>query len=111
MNKGDVLNNKQRKIIFIAIGILSLMLIFPPWQYRIEISSINKNEIGPYRLIFLGPPDVPITSESRYGTKFKQLDRSLWKVEVDWSRLILSGAVIVLITSGLVLYFKERERK
>ena len=103
------MNNKQRKTIFVAIGIMILMLIFPPWQYTIETSSLNKNAMGSYRLIFLGPPDIPVTSKSRYGSKFKKYDISLWKVEVDWTRLILSSAVVILIASGFILYFKDEK--
>lgn len=107
LNKGDILNNKQRKIIFIAIGILILMLIFPPWQYKVETSSLTKNAIGPYRLIFIGPPDVPTTSREGSRAYFKEHYRPNWTAEVDWSRLILSCVVIVLIASGFVLYFKK----
>ena len=100
------MNKKQLITIFIAIGILSAMLIFPPWQYRLHIGRGVKSVPGPYRFIFMGAPEVPITSKSDGDTYFNHYSQRFWQAEIDWVRLILPSIVVVLIASGLVLYYK-----
>lgn len=102
--------NKQQLItIYVAIGILSFMLIFPPWQYQLDTSKIRKTAAGPYRLVIMGPPEIPTTSKTKYYSSFNGYRRSYWEAEIDWVRLILPCAVCFLIASGFVMYYKGKQ--
>lgn len=75
---------KQLLVIWVAIGITGLMLLFPPWVSRIETPLISSEG---YHAIF-NPPF--------YAT-------------IDWSRLLPPIVVVVIIAAGLIFTFKDRK--
>ena len=105
------MNNKQLRTIYIAIAILSVMLIFPPWQFRIEHPNSHKLVAGPYHFIFFGAPSVPVTSKTEYGERFNDSPQRMWKTEIDWIRLVFPCAVVIIIASSLVLYNRGKQEK
>ena len=106
----NTMNRRQLKVMWVAIGIVGLMCLFPPWVFRVGVQSqlagLNLSAPGPYRLIFLGPPDIP--TDPQNSERFKNADRNIWNAEVDWARLLLPIMVTAIISSGLIITFRGR---
>ena len=80
-NDGESMNRKQLIVIWVAIGIIGVMVLFPPWY----------EQIGKYRISagyeFIG---------SRYTTR------------LDWGRLLLPIAGVAIVAIGLFLSFRDK---
>lgn len=104
------MSRRQLKVMWVAIGIVGLMCLFPPWAFRVgvqsQLQSLNLSAPGPYRLVFLGPPGIP--TDSKNGESFKGVHRRLWMAEVDWARLLLPILVTAIISIGLIITFHDR---
>jgi hypothetical protein len=90
--KGVRLNHKQIIVFWVAIVVIVLMLIFPPWRFHMHLSGVDRYDMGSYCLIFDGPV-VP---------------SNLWRAEIDWARLLLPIFVVVLVASGLLFTLREK---
>jgi len=113
------MNKKQLLTIWLSVIVISALALIPPWQYRFKVDTesldLDQKVPGPYRLILLGAPEVPVTSTrmSYYNNRqeyFQKYERKYWKVEIDWVRFLIPIGVIVLITSALVITFQTRNR-
>jgi hypothetical protein len=104
------MNRKQLLVMWVAIGIVGLMCLFPPWVFRVGIQSqlqgLHLSAPGPYRLVFSGPPDIPIDGQD--AGRFKGVVRSVWNAEVDWARLFLPIVVTAIISIGLIITVRDR---
>lgn len=104
------MNRKQLKVMWVAIGIIGLMCLFPPWRFRLGVQSqlagLHLTAPGPYRIILLGPPDIP--TDPQYSERFRNADRNIWNAEVDWARLLLLISVTTIISIGLIITFRGR---
>ena len=106
------MNRKQLIVMWIAVGVLSFMFLVPPWQYYLEdILLPNLRTPGPYHFIFLGRPEVPVTSTRHGDTKteerFKSYPRRFWRVDIDWVRLLIPSVVVSMIGLGLIVSFRR----
>ena len=105
------MNRKQLIVMWIAVGVLSFMFLVPPWQYYMRARNLRAP--GPYHFIFLGRPEVPVTSVETWdrGTKteerFRSYPRKFWKVDIDWVRLLIPSAVVSMISLGLIVSFRR----
>ncbi len=89
---GSTMNTRQLKTFWISIGIIAVMLLFPPWQFYLKTTPVDLTRAGPYHFIFLGAPKW-------YA----------WTPEVDWVRLILPIVIVVIVAAGLMVTFRSRE--
>ena len=90
------MSNREIKIIWCAVAVIIVMILFPPWKYTYNRPHQFKAEKpGPYAFL-LDPPD----SRSR-----------LWSVKVDFVRLGLQIAIIVLILSVFLVTSRIRATK
>jgi len=101
------MNRKQLLIIWVAIAVIGIMFLCPPWQYHLNLgSSIEIYVEGPYRFVFLGRPDVPVDSDQ---DSFHEYPRGDWSTELDWGRLILPVAAVIVVLVGLIITFYKRK--
>jgi len=89
------MNNKQKKVILVAVAVIILMSLFPPWVH------ITYSRVGPlsyprgYGFVFLPPATTKAyTSYDSPG--------------IDFSRLFLQWFIVALAAGGLVFMFKDR---
>lgn len=108
---------KQLLVLWITIGLLSLVCLFIPWRYHHFDSrtGVDTFVTGPYRLFFSGPPEVPLVEKDNpgwtYDSKreryadfdFKGYPFREWKVEIDKLRIVIPGVVILVLGSGLLI--------
>jgi hypothetical protein len=99
------MNRLRFFILWIACSILGIMILIVPWRYHIQIPrvDINISVPGPYRLIFLGSPAIPIDRHENIEDYFLNYPHSAWKAEVDWPRLVFPTIFIILISSCLLI--------
>lgn len=104
-------NDKRLLIMWIVISMLIIMCMFPPWKYHHASTSgvADKYVAGPYRLLFLGPPSIPVgwPYEKEY---FKGYIRTSWHPELDWIRFLIPMFVLALIAVGLIVSFRDRSQ-
>lgn len=102
------MSRRQLKVMWVAIGIVGLMCLFPPWMFRVgiqsQLQSLHLSAPGPYRLVLLGPPEIP--TDSQKGESLRGVHRRLWNAEVDWARLLLPMLVTAIISMGLIITFR-----
>ena len=112
------MNPKQLKTLWVSIGIIVVMLAFPPWQYRYRFEKVERRLAGPYRFVVLGVAEVPVTSieevyegeEVKYEREyFRELPWFRWTAEVDWVRLVLPILIVAIVSAGLMATFRSRE--
>jgi len=105
------MNRKQLIVMWVAIGIIVLAFLFPPWRFHYEeryplanyLPLVERTIPGPYRLVFLGPPDQPWYSTPKEGIT------ALWRAELDWTRLLLPFPVIIGLALGFILTLRGRK--
>jgi hypothetical protein len=124
-NRGNLnMNKSQILILWSGILVIVVLLLFPPWQFVVNISTpVGRHSVsaGPYRLVFLGAPSVPITRTTEYvssydGSRSKSYlhddyEVSLWKTEIDKPRLLIPISIVVIVTIGLLVTFNRKGRK
>jgi hypothetical protein len=115
------MNRKQLIVIWAGILIVVAMCLFPPWRYYHRESSTYLT--GPYRLIFLGPPDVP--TKRIYPSKvhpnwpghnhqypnrlLKDYSGDDWRAEIDTLRIVIMGFILAVIFGGLMVSYLKRQ--
>ena len=104
------MNRKQLRVMWLAIGIVGLMCLFPPWRFRVSLQSqgqaLNISAPGTYRLVFLGPPDIP--TDSKTTASLKGVAQRFWIAEIDWARLSLPIFVTIIVSVGLIISLRNR---
>ena len=96
------MNKNQKRSLFVAVSLLAIMVLFPPWAYFTEEYSMNC--AAGYQLIF-SPPGVT-------GDVFPGIIDNRGRfivVRIDYAKLVLQFMVVLLMTIGLVLLQKERK--
>jgi len=78
------MNRKQKITMWVAVGVLALMLLVPPWKVTIE----GAEAAAGYSLVFMRP-------------------RSL--VVVDIPRLVLPMCAVAIVAAGLLVTFRSRK--
>jgi hypothetical protein len=83
------MNDKQRLSIWLAIGVIVILFLFPPARYFNPYNLVPGYESSGYKLIF-----------------------SLQKSEsVDFNRLILPIGAVIIIALGLIVTFRDKKPK
>jgi len=109
------MNHKQLIVMWVAITMIGLMCLFPPWIFKIrsESSDINITAPGPYRLVFFGPPPIPTDSSIKEEKDtiylFKKYRTQYWRPELDWTRILFPIAVVIIVAGGLMVTFRDRK--
>ena len=96
------MNRNQKRSWFVAVSLLAIMVLFPPWVYFTEEYSMNC--AAGYHLIF----SPPVVTGDVFPRIIDNRDR-LIVVRIDYAKLILQFMVVLLLTTGLVLLQKERK--
>ena len=87
------MNKKQKICLWIGIAIIVLMSLFPPWFYtHARITEVQTNAGYHFLLI----PPLPY-------------DKVGSGIRLDTSRLFVQWVVIAIITSGLIVTFKDKK--
>ena len=89
------MNHKQKIVIWIAISIITIMGLFPPWVKT--ISNVSEEKPAGYSLIF-APRDV-YKMGSGPG------------IHLDVARLLVQWAMVILVAGGIILVFKDRREE
>lgn len=100
------LGNKQKTVLVVALFLIALIGLFPPWISNLDVLDSSTNEVRPGYVepggrAFLFAPPKPVMSE-------KQLIISR---SIDYSRLIVEWLVIGFFTAsvlGLLTLMDER---
>jgi hypothetical protein len=107
----------QVKAMWGGIGVLVLVLAFPPWKFTLSAGTLRVERPGPYGFVS-SPPEVPfdknpldeiILQAGDLGeANFQGHKRKLWTVQIDIFRLTLPVALIVLATAGALVGLRPR---
>ena len=81
------MNKKQLVVLWVAIGVIILMALVPPWK----LTGISSKKVG-YHLIFLPP-------EKRFAS-----------VVIDSTRLLIQVLAVGLVGGGLLFSLKDRSK-
>lgn len=84
------MNRLQKRILILALLLLSLTGIFPPWKIENNGMTID---MGYW---WITNPPVKVNS---YGYKFSS--------SINVETLFIQWAIIIMISVGLVCYFKD----
>ncbi len=84
----------QRKIISIALIIIILVGVFPPWKQSIRTPQLQLEKPLGYGFIF-HPPRL---SDDYYA----------YSVSIDFSRLFLQWVVVILVAGLFIFIIKTR---
>jgi len=92
----------QKTVIVVAIGLISLTLLFPPWECFDPMTS-GRTPCGYH---FFGKPPQPSIS----GFRYKVLVPEMVRVRKNNLRLILQLAVTIPLACGLILLLDQHRR-
>jgi len=106
-----LLEKRQRVVVAVATALIAVTGLFPPWK-GIEKTG-RYSPVAEYRWIF-SPPVLPWflaeidTLDNLKNPEIsKYLDPADWGWEVEWSRLSVEWATIILVGSGIALLLKR----
>lgn len=107
------LNPAQRKILLVAIILIAIMILFPPWKFSLNVEAASVNDFYGYGIIFL-KPDIKRYIRKRLNPLDMYLSENAFNTfvrvgsfNIDYGRLFLQIFVVALITGGLIIYKKE----
>ena len=86
-------NKAQKRVLLIALGIFVLLNFFPPWKTYTNPPEYTLSESLGYSFI-LSPPVSPFSYEAY--------------VVMDYTRLFVQWAILILITAGVLLFFQKK---
>lgn len=89
------MNRRQKIVLWIGIAVIVVMGVFPPWLYTTTGNGLNSKKNAGYSCILFPPP--PKGVGLRYG------------ISLDVSRLCVQWAIVVVITAGLIVAFKDNK--
>jgi len=100
------MNKRQLTTLWIGLGIITIMVLFPPWKYVFwDPNRLVLEKPGPYASIF-SSPEIPITSKGVSGDGFfQELPCKFWSVKIDIPRLIFPIVTVLIVTGGLIFTF------
>jgi hypothetical protein len=98
------LNRKQLIVLWMAIGIIAIMCLFPPWQFQLNIPGrLFASVDGPYRFLVLGGPKVPKKVLAKGASEF-------WSAKIDLVRLLIPCSISVMIAVALIITLAGRKK-
>lgn len=87
------MNKHQLITLWVGLGIVLVMVLFPPWKYVYSgVLQVTVEKQAPYAPIF-APPEIMRTP------------KGMWTAKIDFSRLVVQAVVVLLVTCGLVFIF------
>ena len=87
------MNKHQLITLWVGLGIVLVMVLFPPWKYVYSgVLQVTVEKQAPYAPIF-APPEIMRTP------------KGMWTAKIDFSRLVVQAVVVLLVTGGLVFIF------
>ncbi len=87
------MNRKQKITMWVAIGILALMLLVPPWKYVYSREGRYSERDAPWAPIFT-PPHAPAYTYA----------------QIDTPRLVLEMGAVALVAAGLFVTFRSGKK-
>jgi len=93
----SVFSKFQRFIMILAAFAMLMMLLYPPWVYRVNVAPVHVQRNAGYGLIFT--PPTPNLQDFR---------ASVVSVGIDTQRLIIQVAATILAAMILVYVFQRR---
>jgi hypothetical protein len=87
------MNKHQLITLWVGLGIVLVMVLFPPWKYVYSgVLQVTLEKQAPYAPIF-APPEIMRTP------------KGMWTAKIDFSRLVVQAVVVLLVTGGFVFIF------
>jgi len=83
------INNKQKFVILIGVGLMVLLGLYPPWVQSTSFRGTLLNKLA-------------------YGWIFSPPSHDLLKTSIDFMRLIVQWLVVTIATAGFVVLFGKR---
>lgn len=99
----DKLSGAQKEVVIITIAILFIMGLFPPWLFILDTSKVKRSESGGYCFIFSAPERDTNLGRYMSGTPYTS--------KIDFTRLFLQWFLVLLLSSGFLLFFHWKKRK
>jgi hypothetical protein len=104
-----ILNKNQKIVLWVALGIIVLMGLFPPWINTMNISNKNlssnliKEFAAGYHLIFISPTKNGWTDSD--GLWY------MYSFSLDYGRLFLQWLMVILVSGTLLYLLREPQIK
>lgn len=107
-----LLNKNQKIVLWVAIGIVVLMGLFPPWvcgTYTTPLDVLAQKPTGntmfnesaaEYHFIFAPPP------QKGYRSVSSMVDVS-HVYRLDYGRLFIQWLMVIAVSGGLIFLFRE----
>ena len=89
-----IMENMRKKIISVAVVIIILMGVFPPWVEKFKMKDFQLERPLGYAFIF-SPPE---TTNNAYG------------LSIDFSRLFLQWGIVILVASLFIFLSRKGAR-
>ena len=104
-----VLNKNQKIVCWVALGIIVVMGLFPPWVCGTHNTPTDKpigsglftESAGGYHFIF-----VPPSQSYSYSTDTTYIE----VYRLDYGRLFLQWLLMVAVSGGLIFLFREPQK-
>lgn len=105
---GPRANREQLIVLWIGIGLLSLIGLYPPWMYTVQSRGDSgmvrmEREAG-YHPLF-SPPQPQSSDQSDSSAPY------IDGVRLDFPRIAVQIVVVFLVTGGLFWTFRDRESR
>jgi len=118
---GNLMNKNQRIALLASVFVVVTMLIFPPWTGSAFPDGAKRSDTVPRVERFAGyyfilTPPMP-ADVNRFNSLFgqsiswgdaDQLQRRAIEYRLDTARLYAQWACVVLVATGLILFFKTQ---
>ena len=96
------MNRNQKIALWVGIGLFVLAGLFPPWIQRYHSSAYESYNPRGYAPIFVPPRAM------WYGKVLQDALADRLGVQVDWWRLEVQWAIIIVVTAGAVVTLKSK---
>jgi hypothetical protein len=106
-----LMNIRQKQIIYVALVLISLTVLFPPWFYENSMTS-GEYSAG-YHFLFT-PPEVKSDAEMREQLSIPndEMHKELsFIVRFDFYRFIFQIIAIPLLTIGFLLFLSLKRKE
>jgi hypothetical protein len=102
------MNNMQKAVMLLALALVLLSGLFPPWQYHVK--NLNSSRSAGYHLIF-SPPKPSRESGRLFGVSpEKTTSTAVFDVRLDTDRFGVQLAVIGFASVCLFLLCQGRNK-
>jgi hypothetical protein len=92
-----IADKKEKIVILVAIAIIIVMGLFPPWTYTCKVGGFYSEKPMGYQFIFW--PPTPEGDNPRYG------------IYLDFKRLFLQWFLVAISTFGALLWLKIKNKQ